>query len=591
MPASNNRFVGSALNQIGNIFVITKWLPGYTRTDFFGDLLAGVTVGVMLIPQSMAYAMLAGLPPIYGLYASVVPLLVYPIFGSSRHLAVGIVAVDMLIVAAGLSTIAEPGSTRYIELAILLALMAGLLQIMMGAARLGFLVNLLSRPVITGFSSAAALVIAFSQLGNLLGISLSQTQYIHILIWEAVTQFENIRVIVLTLGLGAIFLLILLRRWKPLFPAPLAAVVLGIAVVWWFALYERGVAIVGDIPTGLPRPSFPEIDLVSVRTLIPTAITLALVQFMTVISLGKVFAARNRYSIRANRELLAIGAANFFGSIFRGLPVSGSFSRTAVNAQAGARTPLANIFAAGVVILTLLFLTPLFYYLPVPVLAAIIMVAASGLLDLKEMRALLRTKRIDGVLTIVTFFTTLIIGIQQGVLIGIMASVVAIMYRISRPYVAILGHLPGTRSFRDLRRYPDAHPMEGILMLRVDASFSFANAEFVKDLILERSEKGDDFRAVIIDASSINDLDTTAVAVLFAVAEILRERGVELYFGGVKDQVQDVMVRSGLYEKLGADHFFLSPHRAVKSVLSRWGKSEEYLENVPGESETADPSP
>jgi SulP family sulfate permease len=302
-----------------------------------------------------------------------------------------------------------------------------------------------------------------------------------------------------------------------------------------------------------------------------------------------VFAARHRYDIRANRELLALGTANVAGSFFRSVPVSGSFSRTAVNERAGACTPLANVAAALLVGLTLLFLTPLFRYLPIPALAALIIVAASGLLDLRELRYLWRIKRIDGALALVTFLATLLVGIQEGILVGIAASVVAVMYRISRPNVAVLGHLPGTRSFRDVRHFPEAEPLESILMLRVDASFSFANAELLKDLLLRLTkDAGGDVRAVVVDASSINDLDTTAVAVLLSAEQTLASRGIELYFGGVKEPVLDLIKRSGLYLKVGADHFFLSPHRAVHHILTRWGRSAAYLETVPGAPEPGD---
>ncbi len=566
------------------IFPIASWLPGYTVPALRGDLVAGLTVGVMLIPQGMAYAMLAGLPPIYGLYASLMPLVVYPFFGTSRHLAVGAVAIDMVIVGVGLGALAEAGSARYVELAILLALMVGGIQMLMGVVRLGFVVNLLSRPVIIGFTSAAALIIAFSQLGNLLGVDLPRSQQVFVVLWGAIKRVGEIQPWSLVLGAGGVALLVGLRRWRRLIPGPLVAVVLGTLVVWWLGIDRQGVAVVGAIPMGLPTPSLSSVDAGTVRDLLPTALALVLVQFLSVVSLGKVFAARHRYWIRPNRELFAIGAANFFGSFFRGIPISGSFSRTAVNEGAGAQTPLANAVAAGLIALTLLFLTPLFYFLPIPVLAAIIMVAAFGLLELHELRYLLKAKRIDGALAILTFLATFFLGILQGILIGVVASVVAIMYRISRPNIAILGHLPGTRSFRDIHRNTKAKPIDGILMLRVDASFSFANAEYLKDFIHQHSlDDASAVRAVVIDASTMNDLDMTAVGVLTFVAQTLRVRGIDLYMTSVKGDARDVALRSQFVEILGKDHFFLSPHRAVKHILAGWDRLDEYLENVPGE--------
>lgn len=540
--------------------------------------MAGLTVGVMVVPQSMAYAVLLGVPPIYGLYASLVPLLVYPLAGTSQHMAVGVIAIDMLVAGAGLALVADVGSDRYIELAILLAMMVGALQMIMGFLRLGFVVHLLSRPVIVGFTSAAAIIICFSQLGNLLGMDLPQSQYVFTLIIAALNHIETIHVLSALLGCAGIFLLLAIRAWKPLFPAPLVLVVLGTAVVWTLQLDAYGVETIGQIPTGLPAFDAPQVDAGTLRSLLPTAITLALVQFMNVVTLGKIFGAKHRYRIEPNKELLAIGAANLAGSFFRSVPISGSFSRTAVNDQTGARTQLANVVAALLVAATLLFLTPLFEHLPISVLAAIIIIAAVGLVDVKEVRLLVHMKRIDGVIALFAFGATLFAGVVEGILLGIAASVVAIMYRIGRPNVAVLGHLPGTQTFGDLVRHPEARSLEDLLLLRVDASLSFTNADYLRELILDRTlpEEGHP-RVIIIDAGSINDVDTTAVEILLALVDTLRDRGTDLYFGGVKGAVADVFERAGLVEMLGRDHFFVSPHEAVRHILTQRGIVEPYL--------------
>jgi SulP family sulfate permease len=289
------------------------------------------------------------------------------------------------------------------------------------------------------------------------------------------------------------------------------------------------------------------------------------------VSLGRVFAGRHGYTIDANRELLGVGAANFFGSFFSSIPASGSFSRSAVNEQAGARSPLANVFAAAVIVLTLLFLTPLFYYLPMPVLAAIIMVAGFSLIDMGELRELFEARRRDGAIALFTAVCVLFIGIQEGILLGIAASVVAVLYRISRPNVAELGHVPGTRLFRDLERFGQAVRIKDVMVLRVDASFSFANAEYFKDFILEKSEKeGRSVRVVVVDGTSINDLDTTAIEALHATIETLEEQGIELHLTGLIGPVREVVRRSGLHEILGESHFHMEPHEAVVEVLDRW---------------------
>lgn len=558
------------------------WARGYDRAAFRQDLVAGLTVAVMLVPQSMAYALLAGVPPIYGLYASLVPLLVYAALGTSMHVAVGIVAIDMLIVHAGLAGMAEEFSTRWVELAILLAAMVGLVQLLMGVARLGFLVNLLSRPTVVGFTSGAAILIALSQVGGLTGMEIERARTLPGLVETVTGEVGEIRAIPVLLGAGSLVLMLGLRRWKASFPAVLAVVVGATAAVALLDLSGR-VEVVGQVPHGLPAPGAPSFSLDAVRALAPSALALAFVQFLTVVSLGKVLAARHRYHIEPNRELLAVGAANVLGSLFQALPVSGSFSRSSLNEESGACTPAANAVAAAGVALALVALTPVLRLVPIPPLAAIIVVAALGLLDVEQIGFLWRAKSVDGGVAVLTLVATLAFGILWGIAAGVGASLFGLLYRISRPHHATLGHLAGTRSFRDIQRHDDARPLEGILILRVDASFSFMNAEYVRDLILGRTEDPDDpVRVVVVDASSINDLDLTAIDVLFRVERTLEERGIELYFGGVKEPVLETLQRSGFYEELGPDHFFLSPHRAITHVLTAWGVSETYLQNVPG---------
>ncbi len=554
---------------------LLQWLPDYTTEALRGDATAGLTVGVMLIPQGMAYAVIAGVPPIYGLYAGLVPLLVYPLIGSSRHLALGPVSIDMLIIAAGVGAIAQAGTERYVALAILLTAMVGLLQMAMGAMKLGFVANLLSRPVIAGLTTAASFIIAFSQIGSLLGVELGRSQYIHVLLIEAVQNAGNTHLLTLGIGTASIVLLMGLPRWLPKVPEALIVVVAGTLAGWGFGLREKGVSVVGSIPQGLPAPELWTLSFSDLNTLLPAAITLALVQFMKDISLDRIFAARHGYTIDANRELIGVGAGNFFGSLFQSIPASGSFSRSAVNEQSGAQTALANVFAAGVIALTLLFLTPLFYHLPTPVLAAIIIVSGFGLFDLRELRSLFKARRRDGYIALFTAGCTLFIGIQEGILLGISTSVVAMLYRISRPNVAELGHVPGTRLFRDLDRFEQAARLRDIMVLRVDAAFSFANAEYFKDFILEKSEReGRPVKVVIVDGSSINGLDTTAIDALFSVTESLEEEGIELHLTGLIGPVREVVRRSGLHALLGENKFHLDPHQAVVSVLERWDAAE-----------------
>ncbi|MFH5886237.1 SulP family inorganic anion transporter [Halalkalibaculum sp. DA3122] len=554
---------------------IFKWLSDYSSETLRNDLSAGVTVGVMLIPQGMAYAVLAGLPAIYGLYASLVPLLIYPLFATSRHLSVGIVAIDMLIVAAGVGLIAEPGSDQYISLVILLGIFVGITQIAMSVARLGFIVNLLSKPVIIGFTTAAPLIISFSQLGNLTGINLQQTQYIYDIITELAGVWSELHLVTFIIGVSGILVLFAFNRFLPAAPDALILVILSSAAVWGMGLDQRGVEVVGSIDGGLPAPTIPAFSFEQLRRLVPTVLTLSLVQFMNVVTLGRTFASKYNYTISPNRELWAIGTANLVGGFFRSIPISGSFSRSAVNEQAGGKTPLTNVFAGILIGLTLLFLTPLFYYVPMPALSAIIIVASLGLIEIKQIRYLFRTKERDGYIALFTFITILVIGIQEGILLGVGASLVGVLIRASRPNVAELGHISGSHFFRDIKRYPEADRIRGLLVLRVDASFSFNNAEYFKEYIITKSEEENrTIEAVIIEGRSINDLDTTAIEALQNVVESLQELNIDLHFAGLKGPIRDIMLRSGLARRLGGSHFHMTTHQAVQYILQKWQQKD-----------------
>lgn len=565
-----------------------RWISDYGTTKFKGDLTAGLTVGVMLIPQAMAYAVLAGVPPIYGLYASVIPLLIYPLFGTSRHLAFGVVAIDMLIVSAGVGLIAEPGSSTYVMLVIVLTVMVGLIQLAMSIAQLGFIVALLSKPVIIGFTAAAPIIISLSQLSNLLGLQVGHSPHIYALIGEYWNSAGGIPIVPAAIGIGSIIILLLLKKYYETAPKALIIVIISAIIVWAVDLTNTSLDLVGTIPGGLPRFSVPKFTFEELRRLLPTAITLALVQFMNVMSLGRTFGFKHKYSVQANRELFGIGAANVAGGFFQGVPASGSFSRSAINEQAGARTPFSNIFSALVVIIALLFLTPLLYYIPMPALAAIIIVAALGLIDIDEVKYLFRAKERDGYIAIFTFCTTLFIGIQEGILLGIAASLLAVLIRASRPNIAVLGHVNKSRIYRDTSRFPEAKQIEGILVIRFDASFSFNNADYLKDYIIEQSEASErKISYVVIDGMSINDLDTTALEALQMIVLNLHELNIELHFAGLKGPIRDVMLRSGLARKMGGSHFHLTPHEAVRYILQHDKKStpddqrlEEYDKRV-----------
>ena len=418
---------------------ILDWLLNYNKKYFKGDLNAGITVGIMLIPQGMAYAMLAGLPPIYGLYAAIVPQLIYAILGTSRQLGVGPVAMDSLLVAVTVGELAKAGSDSYISIAILLAFLVGAIQLLLGFLRLGFLVNFLSHPVISGFTSAAALIIGFSQLKYLMGVDLERSQFLHEILWSAGQHLTEINPFAFAIGVGGIVLLLVLKRMKPAFPAPLAVVTGGIVVVWWFSLAQYDVAIVGAIPSGLPHFSIPDWNIEWVGKLWSSALTIALVAFMEAIAVAKAIHARHQdYKIVPNQELIALGMSNLVGSLFQSFPGTGGFSRSAVNDQAGAKTNLAAIISAVFIMCVLLFLTPLFFFLPKAVLASIIMVAVFKLISIQDAVDLWRKGYAqDFGILIITFLATLSIGIQNGILIGVLVSIVGMLYQSLHPTIRV----------------------------------------------------------------------------------------------------------------------------------------------------------
>ncbi len=541
------------------------WLSNYSGANIKGDLAAGLTVGIMLIPQGMAYAMIAGLPPIYGLYASTIPLIIYALLGTSRQLAVGPVAMVSLLTAAGIGAIAEGGTANYISLAITLALLVGLIQFLLGAFRLGFLVNFLSHPVISGFTSAAALIIGLSQLKHLLGVDIARSHHVHEIILQAVEKFGEINWITVAIGVGGIVLIKGIKKISKAIPGPLLAVVFGILAVWLFGLTEQGVKIVGEVPKGLPVFGVPSIGMETIQILIPTALAISLVSFMESIAVAKAIQAKHKnYKVIPNQELIALGLANVGGAFFQSYPVTGGFSRTAVNDQTGAKTGLASIISALLIVLTLLFLTPLFYFLPKAILASVIMVAVFGLIDYKEAIHLWRANRSDFWMLIVTFVATLGLGIEQGIGIGVVLSLAMIIFRTTRPHVAQLGKVPGTAYYRNVERFEQVEDRPDLLILRFDAQLYFANINFFKDKLAEWiAAKGEELKTVIINAESINYMDSSAVHALEDIITETKDAGINLYFSGVKGPVRDALTKGHVMEKIGESNFFMSVQEAV----------------------------
>jgi sulfate permease, SulP family len=553
----------SALRQL---LPILSWGPSYRRGDFRSDLTAGLTVGAMLVPQAMAYALLAGLPPEVGLYAATIPVIVYALFGSSRQLAVGPVAIVSLLTATALAPLVEEGTAGYLGAAALLALMVGVIHIVMGVGRLGFIVNFLSHSVLVGFTAAAAIIIGFSQVKHVLGISTDRTDHFYETVLEVGDNLGGTNGATLALGMVALVTLFALKKFAPRVPGALVVVIGSILAVEAFDLQSRGVSVVGDIPDNLPAFGFPDFDGSLIGSLLGTAVVITIVGFMESVAVAKVYARRNRYELVPNNELVGLGAANVASGLFGGYPVTGGFSRTAVNATAGARTPLASIITAGLVLATIAFLTPLFSSLPNAALGAIIIMAVIGLVDIGQMRHIAEVKTSDLIALGVAFVATLTLGIELGIGVAIVVSMLIVFARMSMPHSAVLGHVDGTTSYRNIERFPDARTIDGVRIVRIDSALSFVNATSVKKLMVGHAEAvTDEPRALVLDASGINDLDVTGAEMLHELLVEVADRGVVLHLTDVKGPVRDVLRRAGIWEEL-AGRIHTSTADAVAAI-------------------------
>ena len=557
------------------LFPILSWLPNYKKAFIAGDLSAGFTVGVMLIPQSMAYAMIAGLPPVYGLYAALMPQLIYALMGTSPQLNVGPVAMDSLLVAAGLGALSISGIDTYIAMAIVLALFVGCIQVVLGVLKMGFLVNFLSTPVISGFTSAAALIIGCSQLGHLLGIEVGRNSKIQHILTAIAKEFNQLNVYALSVGVIAIILILILRKISKRIPAALMVVVLGILAVIIFKLDAKGVEIVAEIPKGLPTFTLPELDFLMLKDLFPIALTLALIAFMEAMSVAKVMENKHKNPLKPNQELIALGTANIAGAFFKSYPTTGSFTRTAINDLSGAKTGLASLVSAIIVALTLLFLTPLFYYLPSAVLAAIILVAVFGLVDVQYPLQLLKTRKDEFILLNVTFLLTLFVGITEGILFGTLLALLLMVYRTSKPHVAILGRIKGTSYFRNINRFKeDIEPNAEVLILRFDAQLYFGNKDYFKsELLAAIAQQQTPPTTIIIKSDPINYIDSSAVFMLENLITELQQQDITVLFSELIGPTRDIIKKSKLIGLIGRENFFVNTNEAYEFATKKTPKT------------------
>ena len=564
---------------LANIVPATEWLRTYRRSELASDLLAGVIVTIMLIPQSLAYALLAGLPPQVGLYASILPLVAYAIFGSSRTLAVGPVAVVSLMTAAAVSKIAAPGSPEYVAAALLLAFLSGLFLLALGLARMGAIANLLSHPVISGFISASAVLIAVSQLKHVFGVD-AQGQTLAEIVPDLVGGIAGLNIATVTIGVLAIAFLFWVReKLKPLLiraglgpmladtvskAGPIAAVAVSISAVMLMRLDSVGVRIVGEIPSGLPPLTFPAFDAELWQELLPAAVLIGLVGFVESVSVAETLAARRRQRIDANQELVGLGAANLASAFSGGYAVTGGFARSVISFSAGAQTPLAGVFTAALIALTALFLTPLFFYLPNAVLAATIIVAVLSLVDLRSIKRTWRYSKSDFAAMATTIVLVLALGVEAGIVAGIVISVAFFLWRTTRPHMAVVGQVPGSEHFRNIERHTVIQS-EKVLTIRVDESLYFANARFLEQRILSLIAARPEITDFILMCPAVNYIDASALESLEAIADRLNSAGVRMHLSEVKGPVTDRLKRSDFFDHLTGE-IFLSQHDAIRAL-------------------------
>lgn len=567
------------MGRLAGYLPVLDWGRRYDWQTFLSDGLAAAIVTIMLIPQSLAYAMLAGLPPVVGLYASILPLIAYALFGTSRTLAVGPVAVVSLLTATAASAVAAPGSAEYVQAALALALLSGLILFLMGLLRLGFIANLLSHPVMSGFITASGLLIAASQLQHILGVragghtlveiggsllqALPGTNLPTLLVGAAATGFlfwsrSGLRPALERLGVTPGAAAVLART------GPVLAVAVSILAVVGLDLAARGVAVVGDVPQGLPPLSLPPFNPALWATLIPAAFLISIIGFAESVSVAQTLAAKRRQSIRPDQEMIGLGAANLAAAFSGGYPVTGGFARSVVNFDAGAETPAAGAYTAVGIALASLFLTPLLFHLPTAVLAATIIVAVLSLVDLGALRRTWTFSRFDFAAMAGTIVVTLGWGVEAGIGTGVLVSVLLHLWRTSRPHVAFIGQIPGSHHFRNVLRH-DVVCAPEVLSLRIDESLYFANARAIENVVQQAVAERPEVRHVILNCAAVNGIDASALESLELIMHRLDDAGIKLHLSEVKGPVMDRLARSDFVRHLPG-RVFLSHHEALAEL-------------------------
>jgi SulP family sulfate permease len=552
------------------LFPFLVWRPLITPDTLRADVIAGITLALLAIPQSLAYAQLAGVPAYYGLYAALIPTVIGALFGSSRILSTGPVAMTSLLTAASIAPLAIAGSEHYVSLAILLALLSGVFQIAFGLLRMGVLLNFLSYPVLMGFINAAAIIIGLSQLPAILGIPISQSSHLLTDTWHVIARIDSLHEISLAFGVIAIVGLTAFKKYAPRLPGALITVAVLTLASYFMGYEEMGGRVVGEIPAGLPNLTVPSFDWQATILLLPAAFVIALISFMEAMSSCKVIAIKTRTAWDENQELIGQGLAKLAAAFSQSIPVSGSFSRSALNLSVGAKTGISSLVSAAFVLATLLFFTSFLHHLPKPVLAAIIVVALVNLIDFKSIVRSWRARGDDGIAATITFVATLAFApnIQIGILTGIILSLALLLYRLMRPRVAVLGmHPDGTLRDAAYFQLSALHPKLGAI--RFDGSLVFVNVAYFEEAILNLERQNPALECVLVVGSGINGLDASGVEMLSNLVERLHTSGITLAFSGLKRQVLQVMEQTELLQKIGDRNIFQSDSLALDTLRGR----------------------
>lgn len=558
---------------------ILEWGPKYGRQTATNDLVVSVIVSIMLIPQSLAYAQLAGLPPEIGLYASMAPLILYAIFGTSRSLSVGPVAVTSLMTLAAVAPIAAQGSAEYVQAAMALALLTGLFLIILGFLKLGFLANFMSFPVMSGLGTAVGIQIAAGQLTPVLGIPSQGGTFLTQMI-SLVENAGQINVYTAAIGVPVFIFLLLVRKYLTniLVTAgmgkglagilakmgPVFAIVVTILAVAGFELDQQGVKIVGAVPAGLPDIALPPFDLSLWSQLATPALLIAIISYVASISVAQTLASKKRQHVDPNQELLALGAANIGASISGGFPVAGGFSRSIVNFEAGAETPAAGAFTAVGIALVALFLTPLLFFLPSATLGATILVAVLSMVNFKAVVKTYAYSPTDAIAMAMTILLTLTLGVIAGLIAGIGISLLMYLYRTSRPHVAIVGQVPGTEHFRNIGRH-DVVTSPQIVSMRIDESLYFPNAKFLETKVSEIVASNQDVKHIVLNCSAVNSIDASGLESLKSIAQRLKDSGICFHLSEVKGPIMDGLKKTQFYQEM-KDRIHLTNYDAIKSI-------------------------